>query len=132
VNILLENIKNSSNELFSFHMTSPANDREEPRTPNQDAGWERLRALLAAGSAVLYSLAKEHLCPSQHWSHAGLGRVPSSRAKLEIDSSSATGEVFQCPGRICELTAKLSNVSQTDLVVSCFMKCLLGFFFCFR
>lgn len=73
VNILLENIKNSSNKLFSFHMTSPANDREEPRMPTQASGWGRLRALLAAGSTVLHSLAQEHLLPSWHLSHTEPG-----------------------------------------------------------
>lgn len=54
-------------------MTSPASDREEPHMPNQASGWGRLRALLAAGSAVLYSLAQEHLLPSWHLSHAEPG-----------------------------------------------------------
>lgn len=131
VNILLENIKNSSNKLFSFHMTSPADDREEPHA---EAGCGVGEAVSAAGSGwhrapqpFSGTLVSTLLgsAPEPCWA----GRVDGSRAKLETDPSSAAREVFQCPGWTCQLTAQLSNVSQSD---SLLLHGYLLFFFCFR
>lgn len=117
LNTLLENIKNSSNKLFSLRLTSPASKREELCMQNQagfDHCWQH-RAMQPS-SATLVSILTGSV---QGW--AGLGGAAGWKAGLqEMDFSALANPLSR---------SQLSNNSQTDLAVSSFMNvflCVLG------